>query len=117
MRRHMRFLLKLSIVVSTLLFSSSSLFAADYKTKSCTPTSRIKTVPVVPDPHQVLRGGGIPGATIHTMRFSMLEQRYANCRIALSGTFAFTEYNYFQSAGRPPGRAGVTLTMMSGGQV
>ncbi|MDN4988834.1 hypothetical protein QY049_37445 [Bradyrhizobium sp. WYCCWR 13022] len=108
---------RIFVVVAALLMSTSA-FAANRKPQNCVPTSRTKPVPVAPDPHRILRGDGISALDLYGITFSITEERYADCRIASSYRFEYTQYNHFQRGnGYNPAQPTVTLTMMSGGRV
>ena len=99
-----------------IVIHSSATFAADLpRPRDCIPTSRVKTFP--PKEIIVLRGDGIPGSRIHSIEFTMMEQRYSDCRIASSWALKFKNYNWFQS-GRPPGaRASWSIRLLAQGRV
>jgi hypothetical protein len=113
----MRKLVRAIAFTAALIPAAPPGFAADLSdrlTPFCTPTSRVKHFPQ--QDHNVLRGDGILGSKLMGITLSIIESRYADCRITTSYALDFRVYNYWQSGRRPGGRATAYINFYSGGR-
>src|SRR5574337_59112 len=113
-------LYSLAAVVAFGCVYSTGILAADLRINNCQPTSRSKVLPDQMNPgltHYVMHGEGWVGSIMSNFRLTLIEERYADCRISTHYTLDYDIYNRTEME-RGTGGAAFYITLLGAqGQV